>query len=307
MTMAFGVHLPQLGRGADRDTLLEFAQQADALGIESVWCSDHIAWPSEIQSRYPYTETGAFPAPFDTPWLDPLATLAFVSAVTERVRLGTTVQILGYRPPVQTAKFWATLDHLSGGRAILGVGVGWMREEFDALGMPYDQRGARADEQLEVYDVLFREHAPAYAGRFYRFPEVTFLPKPVHGHIPVWVGGHSERAFQRVARYGDGLHAAFTPLDALAQHWASVHRACEGIGRDPGELELSTRLYLDPDARMDAAVSLQGDDDDIAAAIAPWAELGVTHIVLDPVARGGAAGRLELVQRFASQIRPKLP
>ena len=218
MAIEFGVHLPQLGRNADRDTLLAFAREIDRLGIESAWTSDHIAWPRDIQSRYPYTESGDFPAPFDTPWLDPLATLAFTAAVTERVRLGTTVQIMGYRPPVLSAKFWATLDQLSEGRAILGVGVGWMEEEFNALGMPFDHRGARANEQLKAYDVLFQDQSPSYQGRFYSFPEVSFLPKPVHGHIPIWIGGHTAPAFRRAAKYGDGLHAAFTPIDELRQH-----------------------------------------------------------------------------------------
>ena len=304
MAVEFGVHLPQLGRNADRETLLTFAREVDALGVESAWTSDHIAWPRDIQSRYPYTESGDFPAPFDTPWLDPLATLAFVAAVTERIRLGTTVQIMGYRPPVQSAKFWATLDQLSEGRAILGVGVGWMAEEFEALGMPFDHRGARADEQLEVYDVLFREEAPSYAGRFYSFPEVSFLPKPVGRHIPIWVGGHTAPAFRRAAKYGDGLHAAFTPIEDLRLHWAAVQAECEKIDRDPGELELSTRIYLDPDGRMEPAKSLQGDDAALAAGVAQWAEVGVSHLILDPVTGGGARGRLALIRRFMTDVRP---
>src|SRR5947209_7399485 len=176
--MEFGVHLPHLGRQATRETVRDFSRKVDELGFDSVWASDHIAWPADVHSRYPYSETGAFPAPFGTPWLDPLGTLLFVAACTERVRLGTTVLILGYRPPVQTAKLLATLDMLSGGRLILGAGVGWMREEFEVLGMPFDHRGARADEQLEVFEALFSQEHPSYEGRFYRFPPVGFEPKP---------------------------------------------------------------------------------------------------------------------------------
>jgi alkanesulfonate monooxygenase SsuD/methylene tetrahydromethanopterin reductase-like flavin-dependent oxidoreductase (luciferase family) len=150
--MEFGVHLPHLGHQAERGPLMEFARKADQLGFHSGWVSDHVAWPTEVESRYPYSDNGDFPAPFNTPWLDPLGTLLFVAACTERLRLGTTVLILGYRPPVQTAKLLATLDVLSEGRAILGVGVGWMREEFEALGMPFDHRGARGDEQLEIFE-----------------------------------------------------------------------------------------------------------------------------------------------------------
>jgi len=217
-----------------------------------------------------------------------------------------TVQIMGYRPPVQTAKFWATLDHLSGGRAILGVGVGWMQEEFDALGMPFDHRGARADEMLEAYEALFRQPAPSYHGKYYDFPEVAFLPKPVQGHIPVWVGGNSAAAFRRVAKYGDGLHAAFTPLAELREHWAAVRVECEKIKRDPASLVLSTRLYLDPDGTMEPEKSVQGDAAQMIETVSRWAEAGVSHLVLDPVARGGAQGRLEAIRRFVADVRPQI-
>ena len=141
--MEWGVHLPQLGRTANREALVRFARRAEAPGCHSGWVSDHIAWPEAIASKYPYTEDGTFAPPPDMRWLDAFGTLFFVAACTERLRLGTTVLVLGYRPPVLTAKAVASLDLLSGGRAILGVGVGWMKEEFDVVGMPFDHRGAR--------------------------------------------------------------------------------------------------------------------------------------------------------------------
>src|SRR5205085_11779735 len=131
-----------------------------------------IAWPQTIESQYPYSDDGSFaPAP-DMPWLDPLGTLFFVAGCTERVRLGTTVLILGYRPPLLTAKAVASLDVVSGGRTILGVGVGWMKEEFDILGMPFDHRGARGDEQLELFAALFSAASPSYDGRYYTVPPI---------------------------------------------------------------------------------------------------------------------------------------
>ncbi len=133
---------------------------------------------------------------------------------------------------------------------------------------------------------------------------MSFLPKPVHGHIPIWVGGHTAPAFRRAAKYGDGLHAAFTPIEDLRRHWAAVHTECETIGRDPAELELSTRVYLDPDGRMEPSKSLQGSADQIAEAVAVWTEAGVSHLILEPVARGGAEGRLDLIRRFVADIRP---
>jgi alkanesulfonate monooxygenase SsuD/methylene tetrahydromethanopterin reductase-like flavin-dependent oxidoreductase (luciferase family) len=154
--MDWGIHLPHLGKQASGKALVSFAQRAEALGFHSGWVSDHIAWPRDIESRYPYTPDGAFPAAPDLPWLDPLGTLFFVAGCTTTLKLGTTVLILGYRPPVQTAKAIASLDVVSDGRVILGVGVGWMREEFEVLGMPFDHRGRRVDEQLSISYALHR-------------------------------------------------------------------------------------------------------------------------------------------------------
>ncbi len=304
--MNYGVHLPQLGRSATRANLITWAEEADRLGLHSGWVSDHVAWPRDIESKYPYTADGSFPGGFDMPWLDPLSTLVFVAARTERLRLGTTVLILGYRPPVLTGKWLATLDVLSEGRAILGVGVGWMREEFEVLGMPWDNRGARADEQLAVFDALFNQEFPAYDGRYYHFPEVGFTPKPVQQPVPVWVGGSTEAAFRRTARWGHAFHAAFEPVATVEAEWAAVGVECERIGRDRDELELSTRLYLDPDGRMDPAVSLQGSADQMADAVGRWADIGTDHLLLDVVGPGGADGRLDLLRRFMTEVAPSV-
>ena len=169
--MDWGIHLPHLGRQATRKNLLEFAQLADQLGYHSGWVSDHVAWPKDIASRYPYTDDGSFAPPTDMPWLDPIGTMFFVAGCTERLKLAPTVLILGYRPPVLTAKAMASLDVMSEGRAILGIGVGWMREEFEVLGMPYDHRGKRADEQLEIFQRFFTEAEPSFHGEFYDVPD----------------------------------------------------------------------------------------------------------------------------------------
>ena len=302
--MRFGVHLPHLGRQADRANLTVFARRSEELGFDSVWASDHIAWPASIASRYPYNASGDFPAPFNVPWLDAIGTLLFVAACTERVRLGTTVLILGYRPPVQTAKLVATLDALSEGRLILGVGVGWMQEEFHALGMPYDHRGSRADEQLEIFEALFGTERPSYEGHFYRFPELGFQPKPAKGHVPIWIGGHTEAALQRVARYGDGFHAAFQTPEVVAEEWKQVRALCNDGGRDPAGLELSVRVYLGSYGGVNTATAIHGSPDDMLRQIDAYAAAGVTHMVLDPVAPGGVAGRLEALERFQAEVRP---
>ncbi|MCP5034455.1 MAG: LLM class F420-dependent oxidoreductase [Actinomycetia bacterium] len=302
--MKIGVHLPQLGRSADRQNLITWAEEADRLGLHSGWVSDHVAWPRDIESKYPYTADGSFPGGFDMPWLDPLGTLMFVAARTESIRLGITVLILGYRPPVLTAKWMSTLDVLSQGRAILGVGVGWMREEFEVLGMPFDHRGARADEQLEIFETLFTQETPSFDGTYYQFPEVGFSPKPPQAPIPVWVGGATTPAFRRTARFGEAFHAAFEPIETVAREWQEVGDECEKIGRDRGEIELSVRLYLDPEGRMAENVSLQGSSEQMIDTAGRWADIGTNHILLDVVAGGGADGRLDALRAFMAEVAP---
>ena len=302
--MQWGAHLPHLGRKIDRQTLIHFAQEVERLGCHSAWTSDHICWPADIASDYPYTDDGSFGPDTDMGWLDALGTLTFVAAVTERVKLGTSVLILPYRQPVQTAKQIASLDVLSAGRAILGVGVGWMAEEAAILGMPWDRRGKRSDEQLEVFENLFTQPRPTYAGEFYSFGEVGFEPKPVQDPFPFWVGGSSPAAFRRVARFGQAFHAAFQPIDTVAEEWAAVQRECEKIDRDPASLTLSLRIFLDPDGAMPAAHSLQGGKDQMLETVAKLREIGVGHVLLDPLARGGVSARLEALQSFMEETAP---
>ncbi len=304
--MDWGIHLPHLGRQATRTALIEFSQQAEQLGFHSGWVSDHVAWPQAIGSQYPYSDDGSFAPPPDMPWLDPIGTMFFVAACTETLKLGPTVMILGYRPPVLTAKAIASLDHLSGGRVILGVGVGWMREEFEVLGMPYDHRGKRADEQLELFQGFFTEARPSYSGAFYDVPEVGFEPKPVNGSVPIWVGGDSEAAFRRIARFGDGLHAAFQPLATVQASWGRVREVVSEAGRDPASVRLSVRLYLDPEGSMPASKSIAGSNAEMADTIGHWAAIGVDHILLDPVASGGLTGRRAAMERFMLDVAPQV-
>ncbi|MCB1743742.1 MAG: TIGR03619 family F420-dependent LLM class oxidoreductase, partial [Gammaproteobacteria bacterium] len=206
--MQWGIHLPHLGRRVDAASIVEFAREAERLDCHSVWVSDHVCWPtlSNIESRYPYSENGDFLVSPDKDWLDPIGTLFYAAAVTRKVLLATSVLILPYRPPVITAKQLASLDVLSGGRVLLGVGVGWMAEEARILGMPWDRRGKRSDEQLEVFKTLFESQTPSFDGEFYSFPEVGFFPKPLQQPLPVWVGGSSPAAFERAARHAQGFH-----------------------------------------------------------------------------------------------------
>ncbi|HIF67499.1 MAG TPA: LLM class F420-dependent oxidoreductase [Acidimicrobiia bacterium] len=304
--MDWGVHLPHLGRDVGRDSLIGFAQAAEKIGIHSAWASDHVCWPAQFESKYPYSSDGSFPAPSGLGWLDPIGTLLFVAGCTEQIRLGFTVLILPYRQPVATAKQLATIDVVSEGRLILGVGVGWMREEAQVLGMPWDNRGRRSDEQLEIFEALFQEETPSYDGTYYSFPQVRFEPKPIQQPLPVWVGGNSPAAFRRTARFGHAFHAAFEPLDVVEKEWEQVREACEAITRDPDELDLSLRMFLDPSEAMEPAKSIGGSVDQMVDTIGLCQEIGITHILLDPVARGGIDGRLDALADFMSDVASQI-
>ena len=304
--MEFGLHLPDAGFQATRDAMLAYARTAEESGYASLWSSDHIAWPdpAKLTSKYPYAEDNSgFPPP-NSPWLDCLASLQFVAAVTERVRLGTTVLIIGYRGALQQAKAWATLDHLSGGRAVLGVGVGWMKEEFEAIGRPWDRRGERADEFLEIFDALWTEDSVTFDGPFTSFGPVGFSPKPAQGRIPVWVGGHTPAAYRRTAKYGAAFHSAFSSVDRLRGEWDGVRQACEAIDRDPATVELTMLATLLFDANSDKPGILHGSNEQIIDQLNSYAELGVGHTVLFCAARGGLDGRLDAICRFAAEVAP---
>jgi probable F420-dependent oxidoreductase len=296
--MDWGIHLPQLGKHVSGEGLIRFAKRIDELGVHSGWVSDHVCWPSEFEPNYPYSDDGSFPAPNDMAWLDPIGTLLFVAGCTDNLKLGTTVLILPYRLPVVTAKQLATLDVVSNGRLILGVGVGWMKEEAAVLGMPFDHRGKRSNEQLEIFQSLFTQDEPEYEGDYYQIPKVRFEPKPIQNPVPVWVGGDTTAAFKRVARYGQGFQAAFQPFDRVREEIEEVHRCCEDIHRDPEELTFSVRMYLDPNGMMDPEKSITGNEDQMQTTIEQMKSIGVSHILLDPVAPGGTTGRLEAVEQF---------
>ncbi len=293
--MEFGCHLPVYGPAAGRATVLGFARHMEDLGFDALWASDHVVLPVTIRSRYPYSPTGEFPLPPDAPFLEPLTVLGLIAGATERIRLGTSVLVLPHRHPVLLAKMLATLDHLAGGRVILGAGVGWMREEIELLGGDHDRRGAWSDEALRVLRACWTEDRPAFAGRFFRFDPVGFAPKPARGSIPIWIGGDTPAALRRVATLGDGWHAAFPTPAALEAGLARLREACRAAGRDPQTVTLSVRIGLA--ARRSAA--------ELVDELKTLEGLGVQHVVLESRARD-LDEMVALYRRFASEVRPRL-
>ncbi len=293
--MEIGCHLPVYGPAATREALTLFARRAESLGYDSLWVSDHVVIPWEIRSRYPYNATGDFPLSPSTDFLEPLAVMALVAGITSRIRLGTSVLVLPHRHPVLTAKMLATVDHLAPGRVILGAGVGWMREEIELLGVPYAQRGAWSDEAIRVMRACWREERVTFKGRFFSFEALGCRPQPAAGTIPIWIGGHTERALQRVATLGDGWHAAFPTPAALAHGLADLKTACARAGRDPATLTISARV----------GVAARKTSDELVAELRALRDLGVAHVILESRMRD-LAEMTSTYERVARDVRPRL-
>jgi len=273
--------------------LLGVARRLEALGYDALWVSDHVVIPYRIESRYPYSATGAFPLTPDTDFLEPLTALGLVAGVTERIRLGTSVLVVPHRHPVLAAKMLATLDRLAPGRVVLGAGVGWMREEIELLGAPYDGRGAWTDEAIAVMRACWRDERVDFSGRFFRVDGVACRPRPARGTIPIWIGGHTARALERVARLGDGWHAAFPTVEGLSKGIADLRDACRTTGRDFSSLTVSARIGLPARRSTDAMLT----------DLHTLRDLGVQHIVLEPRATG-LEETITIFNRFATEIRP---
>jgi len=224
--------------GTESESALEICRTAEAVGFDSVWGGEHVIRPDEIESAYPYTEDGTAPGEADTPVPDPLIWLAYVGAAAPTLRLGTCILIVPQRNPLVLAKELATLDRLTEGRVVLGLGVGWMREEFEALGVPWERRGARTDEYVAAMRALWAGPHAEYRGEFVDFGPVTCSPRPISGSIPVLVGGDTPAAVRRAARMADGYFPGTTEPEALAGLIQGVRVAAEEEGRDPNSIEI---------------------------------------------------------------------
>lgn len=308
--MKFGVFLPISGRAAGPATLTEAARKAEAWGYASIWTADRIVIPWEIKTPYEYSADRKFIVPPERPFLEPLACLAFLAGCTERVLLGMSVLVLPYRPPLYSAKVATTIDHLSNGRLILGVGVGWMVEEFEALGIPFHERGTISDEQLRIFAALWQENKPRFEGRHYRFQEVAFYPKPVQKpRIPIWVGGEGLRAQRRAAAYGDAWFPYFvrtTPRE-LAARFDNVRRWATERGRDPDQIRLACCLPIElrrEPVRQEEG-RLIGSPDQLIAALSGYRKIGVEHLALQFMVPHWPE-RLDQIERFAHEVMPAL-
>ena len=310
--MRYGFYLPTRGPTASPEALETLVTRGEALGFSSVVIADHVVFPVAITSRYPYTVSGAFPGQGDA--LEQLPLMAFVAAKSRTLRLISSVMILPYRNPVVTAKMLATIDVLSKGRVTVGVGVGWLREEFEALGAPpFERRGAVSDEYLRIFKTLWTQDPASYRGEFYRFESIRCLPHPVQKpHPPIWVGGHSKAALRRVARLGDGWHPVganpAVPLrpPELRGLLDELFRLTEAEGRDPSTLTISYKAPV-YDPAPDAASGVErhpfsGGQQAITDDVATFAGLGVSELIFD-FRSESLTESLERMERFAPILR----
>jgi len=238
--MKFGIAYANAGPFGFPEPLAHLARTAEETGFESIWTVEHVVIPVGYQSKYPYDPSGKIPGPENVSIPDPILPLAFAAAVTKKLRLATGILILPQRHPIYVAKEVATLDVLSGGRAILGIGIGWLEEEFDALGVPFAERAARTREAVRAIRSLWKETPEAFAGKFFHWAPLESNPKPVQKPgVPIVVGGHGEWAARRAARYGDGFFPAVGEPEKLQALFATLRAECRRIGRKPEEIELS--------------------------------------------------------------------
>ena len=317
--MEFGISLPGRGPLAKPDQVLSIAAKADALGYASIFVTDHVVLPASMaRSVYPYSATGQLPGGAAQDYLEPLAMLGSLARVTRRARLGTSVLVIPYRHPLVTAKILATIDQLSGGRLILGAGVGWLREEFEALGAPpFEERGAVTDEYLRFMRATWTTDPVRFTGRYVSVNNVHALPKPIQpGGIPVWIGGHTDAAVRRAATLGDGWHPiALRPPGLLfPEEYATRARQIESwakdAGRDPKAVTLTVRVPMEVRSKRMAPPAgdrpfFQGTADQVIADIRAYAAAGVTHFVFDFTTQDLRAV-LDNLERFAHEVRPKL-
>lgn len=292
--MQLGLHLPTQGAVATREALATFARAAEERDVPSLWVSDHVVFPRHATGQYP---GGRFPHAPDTPYLEPVGALTAAAMVTTKARLGASVFILGHRHPVVMAKLLSTIDVLSGGRLIVGVGVGWWKEELEILGVPFERRGRHADETLRAMKALWTEPNPRFEGEFFRFRDLGFAPKPVQTpHPPIWVGGSSPGAFRRVVTLGDGWHAtSIAPAD-LAQALDALRAAADAARRPWHSLVLSARMGLGREL-------LAGGPGRAIEILREYKRLGLTHIVLDG-RRDSLGEMLEVLDLVVREIRP---
>ena len=293
-----GVTIPNNWGVADPQEVLALGPEAEQMGYDSIWVMDHLFNTGYIRERLE-----------DRPYYHPMAMLSYMSATTSRVTLGTSVLVLPYHNPVELAKYAATLDQMSGGRVTLGVGVGAMTEEFEALGIPMSQRGSLTNECINLMRELWASAKPEYHSRNWDFSDLYFSPKPVQASIPLWVGGSSPGALRRTARLGDGWHPTGLSPEDFAIGRAEIQSLARAAGRNPDYIAMSTRVEVEvhggPSSQRAASrARLPGDDmGALRAGLEAFSEAGVDHFIL-ALNSGDIPAIRSLMAKIADEVIP---
>jgi probable F420-dependent oxidoreductase len=310
--MQIGFNAPTSGPLATADSLTELAVEGEAMGFDYLTFSDHIVIPTDISARYPYSETGEFPQGARAGRHEQLTEVTFVAAKTSRIRLVTSVMVVPHRPAVLTAKILATIDMLSNGRLTVGIGAGWLKEEFEAIGAPpFAERGAVTDEYVEAFRELWTSKDPRFAGRHVKFEGIVFEPKPPqHPHPPIWVGGESPPALRRTARLGDAWYPIGTnpahPLDSLPRYQAGIARLRKLTAETGRNAALAYRCSkhgaeLPPKAGDGERRLFSGGPHDIAGDLRDFKTLGVEYVDFT-FANATTAATLADMKRFRDEV-----
>ncbi len=297
--MDVGVTIPHTGRYASPEWVREYCTTAEQLGFDSLWGVDHLVMPQHTESDY---TLGRKPAKIAddavsgllSPNYEMMTTLTWVAGFTDRVRLGTAVAVLPIRNAVHNARALATLDVYSGGRVVYGVGVGWLREEAEAMGMPWDRRGARSEEHIALMRALWCAEGDLveFHGEFHDLPPMDPEPRPVQRPIPILIGGHSDIALERAGRIGDGWIAAQMSPERVVEHWPRVLEAAERNGRDPATLQLFTSTPVRRDRSF-------------ADLLAEYRDIGVDHVQVG-LHRDSREETLDTMRDVAENVLPNV-
>ena len=303
--MKFGIMLPHYRQAASTEEITRFAKEAEDMGYDSAWVTDQIIVPNSEIDR------------FGPVYYECLTVLAYVAGITNRIRLGSSVIVLPYRNPIYLAKIASTIDSLSNGRLMLGVGVGGVESEFREISVPWEDRGERSDESLRIIKELWTNDAPSIQTKNYQFSDIQFYPKGAQKpHLPLWIGGNTRRALRRVVEFGDVWHPVRQPPDVMAQMVPRLRCMAERAGRDPEQIGIAIREPLkivSDSSRGSDSWPMLGTVDKLIGNLSAFRDAGVDYLVMDtfygiPELHGETADdMLATMERFAKEVMPEFP
>jgi probable F420-dependent oxidoreductase len=305
-SVEFGIMLTPFGPHASPPVFEDLAATAEEQGFDVVWTGDHVAFPEEIPDEYPFTPSGKAPPAqgIDRPAYDTFTVLSYLARQVEDVRLGTNVCVVPYRNPVLLTKQAFSVEGLTDGHFEFGVAPGWLRTEFDVLDVPYDERGSRTDEFLDIFTRACEEQEFAFDGPHHSFPKTGFYPTPDEGRPPVWMGGFSGAAFRRTAQYADGWTIYGARPDAVAEGYERLMPAWDDFDRDgTPNVAAGRSAHVGTDTDLDSERPLIGDADNVIGDVEAYVDAGTTHVFIDFFTLDPDERR-EQIERFGQQVIP---